>query len=189
MQTFPMSHSLSRSPVIGVMGSHAAAHVDKALEVGRWIAESGFHLLTGGGGGVMESVSQAFCQVTDRRGMSLAVIPSVVSDRIATPEEGYPNPWVDIPIYTHLDRGVHSGDEPTSRNHINVLSSTVVILLPGGEGTASEARLAMRYRKPCIAYLKSKDELPGCPQAVRVASRFKFVAEFVLANVTPCLSE
>lgn len=189
MHTVSMSHTLSRAPVIGVMGSHALAHVDRAREIGRWIAEYGFHLLTGGGGGVMESVSQAFCQVTNRRGMSLAVIPSVTNDRVATPVEGYPNPWVDIPIYTHLDCGVQSGDEATSRNHINVLSSTVVILLPGGEGTASEARLAMRYQKPCIAYLKSKDELPGCPQAVRVESRFKSITEFVMKNVTPCLSE
>ena len=38
-----------------------------------------------------------------------------------------------------------------SRNHINILTSDLVILLPGGEGTASEAELAVRYNKSVIA--------------------------------------
>ena len=86
---------------------------------------------------------------------------------------------MEIPIYTHLDRGGPRGDEATSRNHINVLTSTVVIVLPGGEGTASEARLAVRYGKPCIGYLRSPDEVPGLPPGILIESDFSRVARFI----------
>ena len=177
MQSVPLR------PIVGVMGSHADAHAGRARQVGEWIARQGYHLLTGGGKGVMGAVTRAFVGVSVRRGVALAVVPSIPGDPQSLPAPGYPNPWVEIPIYTHLDRGGPRGDEPASRNHINVLTSTVIILLPGGEGTASEARLALRYGKPCVAYLRSPDELPGCPDAVRVESDFARIEEFVRASV------
>ena len=165
------------------MGSHADAHVDRARQVGEWVAGQGFHLLTGGGDGVMGAVSQAFVEVADRVGLVLAIVPSVTSDPNYPPAPGYPNPWVEIPIYTHLDRGGPHGDEPTSRNHINVLTSTVLVLLPGGEGTASEARLALRYGTPCIGYLHARDEVPGLPDAIRIESDFSRIEAFVIEAV------
>jgi predicted Rossmann-fold nucleotide-binding protein len=45
-----------------------------------------------------------------------------------------------------------AGTDPRSRNHINVLSSDVVIVLPGNGGTESEMTLAVRYGKPVIAF-------------------------------------
>ena len=39
--------------MIGVMGSSREEHAELAVPLGRWIAEQGFDLLTGGGGGVM----------------------------------------------------------------------------------------------------------------------------------------
>ena len=165
------------------MGSHADAHADRSRRVGAWIARQGFHLLTGGGDGVMGAVSRAFVEVADRAGLVLAIVPSVTGDADHSPVPGYPNPWVEIPIYTHLDRGGPFGDEPTSRNHINVLTSTVVVVLPGGQGTASEARLALRYGTPCVAYLHSREEVPRLPDGIRIESDFSRIEEFVTEAV------
>ena len=171
--------AIVRQPIVGVMGSHADAHVDRARRVGEWVARQGCHLLTGAGGGVMGAVSAAFAQVRERSGRVIGIVPSISDDPHRSPVVGYPNPWVEIPIYTHLDRGGPRGDEATSRNHINVLTSTVVIVLPGGEGTASEARLAVRYGKPCVGYLCSPDEVPGLPPGIPIESDFSRVARFI----------
>ena len=46
-----------RRQVVGVMGSGVERHDALAGAVGTWIARQGFHLLTGGGEGVMAAVS------------------------------------------------------------------------------------------------------------------------------------
>ena len=129
----------------------------------------------------MSAVTEAFTAVEDREGRALAVVPALRDHPSVAPLPGYPNRWVEIPIFTHLDRGGPAGDEPMSRNHINVLTSTVVVLLPGGTGTASEARLALRYRRPCIAYLHRRDEIPNLPTEVLVETSFEKVAAYVAA--------
>ena len=168
-----------RRPIIGVMGSHADRHSDRARQVGTWVAHAGLHLLTGGGDGVMAAVTEAFTMVTDRVGLAVAIVPADPSDPDCRPLAGYPNPWVELPIYTHLDRGPVLGDEPSSRNHLNVLTSTVVVILPGGTGTASEARLAVRYQRPCVAYLDRAEEVPGLPDGIPVESSFARVEAFI----------
>lgn len=173
-----------RRPIVGVMGSHAAAHAERARRVGAWVARQGYHLLTGAGGGVMAAVTEAFVAVPDRPGLALGVVPSA-PERPGTPLPGYPNRWVEIPIRAHLDSGGPAGDEPTSRNHVNVLTSTVVILLPGGTGTASEARLAVRYGRPCVAYLRSAAELPGLPGGIPIEAGFAGVAAYVTEHAGP----
>ena len=70
-----------------------------------------------------------------------------------------------------------------SRNHINVLSSNVVIALPGGSGTASEVSLAIRYGRPVIAYLRARDEIPRLPAAVRAESDLEKIKEFVREKI------
>ena len=50
---------MKRLPVIGVMGSGSRRYEDRATRVGVWIARSGYHLLTGGGAGVMDAVTEA----------------------------------------------------------------------------------------------------------------------------------
>ena len=119
---------MPRIPIVGVMGSGVEPHAQRAGELGRWLAMTGVHLLTGGGGGVMAAVARAFHETPGRRGLVIGILPAEAFGS-ATPKPGYPNPWVEVPIFTHLP----SGDGPTSRNHLNVLSADVVILLPGGE--------------------------------------------------------
>lgn len=179
MPDSPSAVGIVRRPVVGVMGSSVEPHTERAREVGRWIAAEGYHLLTGGGRGVMGAVTEAFVGVRDRSGAALGIVPCVPGDPAGSPLPGYPNPWVEIPIYTHLDTGGDAGDARSSRNHVNVLTSTVIIFLPGASGTASEARLALRYGRPGVAYLRARGEIPELPDGIPVESDFERVAAFV----------
>jgi uncharacterized protein (TIGR00725 family) len=120
----------------------------QATALGKRLAElQSVHLLTGGGSGVMKAVSEGFYGVHPRSGIILGIIPKEKA-------EGYPNDFVEIPIFTHLD------SDPTgesSSNHINIATASVVIALPGGDGTLGELELATKakfgYKKPTIVYL------------------------------------
>jgi predicted Rossmann-fold nucleotide-binding protein len=112
----------------------------------------------------------------------IGVLPSE-AEGSASAREGYPNPWVEVAVFTHLPLSGQSGTDPMSRNHINVLSSKVLVALPGGPGTASEISLAIRYGKPVIAYLGARDEIPELPDEVRVEGDFEKVKEFVLERI------
>jgi hypothetical protein len=61
--------------VIGSGDDLTDAQQEWPFEVGRWIARAGHHLLTGGGGGVMEAAGRGFCSV-DRAGVAIGVIPA-----------------------------------------------------------------------------------------------------------------
>jgi uncharacterized protein (TIGR00725 family) len=169
------------------MGSGTKSHPERAEPLGRWLAGEGVHLLTGGGGGVMSAVSEAFCRVPERRGLVIGVLRggerALESASPAAARPGYPNPWVEIPISTHLPLSGRRGLEPLSRNHINVLSSTVVVALPGGAGTASEVALALRYRRPVIAYLDDPSQIDGLPAEAAVESDFEAIRAFVRAHI------
>ena len=161
------------------MGSGTQSHIARAHQVGSWLARTGVHLLTGGGGGVMRSVSQAFAETAGRKGLVIGIIPSAADDSASGPKAGYPNPWVEIPIYTHLALSGDRGTEPLSRNHINILSSDVLIALPGGAGTASEVALALRYGRPLVAYLDERADIVSLPDQAVVEDEFSAVQAFV----------
>jgi uncharacterized protein (TIGR00725 family) len=163
------------------MGSSKHEHAAKAESLGRWLATLKVHLLTGAGKGVMAAVSRAFQAVPDRAGLVVGITPC--GDDPALPRPGYPNPYVELAILTHLPLSGASGTEPLSRNHINVLSSNVLIALPGGPGTASEVELALRYRRPIAAFLDRRTDIPGLPDQVPVLATLKDVAEFVRRNL------
>lgn len=139
-----------RLPIVGVMGSGTDEHRDVAEPLGVWLATIGVHLLTGGGGGVMAAVSRAFVSVEGRRGAAIGILPADPLGGDPIPRRGYPNPWVEIPIFTHLPLTGAQGSDARSRNHINILSSDVVVALPGGPGTCSEIELAVRYGRPIV---------------------------------------
>jgi predicted Rossmann-fold nucleotide-binding protein len=150
---------IRRIQVIGVIGSGIEPYKTLSDPLGRLIAESGYHLLTGGGYGVMAEVSKAFCEVSGRKGFSIGIIRS----------SGYPlldedtqerthitfsvNEWIEIPIFTHLPLSGEQGTDFMSRNHINVLASNIVVALPGSAGTYSEVKLRVQYRRPLILFL------------------------------------
>ena len=151
---------MTRRPIVGVMGSGVDEHVDTAEPLGRLLAHEGVHLLTGGGRGVMTAVTRAFVAVPERRGLALGVLPSDPSD-VTRARDGYPNAFVEVPIRTHLPLSGTEGEGERSRNSINVLSADVVLVLPGGAGTASEARLAVRYGKSVAAVCFGAEEAPS----------------------------
>jgi uncharacterized protein (TIGR00725 family) len=150
----------ARLPVVGVMGSGSADGGRPAVELGRSLASLPVHLLTGGGGGVMTSVSRAFAEVPARRGLVLGVLPGDPGRGGAAPD-GYPNQWVEVMVRTHLPARGEQGDDALSRNHINVLSSDVVIALAGGAGTRSEVELAARYGTPVAWFLPDAADDPA----------------------------
>lgn len=140
---------MRRVKTVGVMGSGTRA-TEEAAQVGQLLARLGVNLLTGGGAGQMYAVAEAFTSVGERAGQSLAVLPSLPDDPTRTKTPSYPNPFVEIPIFTHLGG---TGTALTSRNHINILSSDLVICLMGSGGTISEARLARTYQRPRRLFL------------------------------------
>jgi uncharacterized protein (TIGR00725 family) len=175
-----MNHApSSRRPVVGVMGSSTQAFEEVAVPLGRALAAMGVHLLNGGGVAAMEAVSRAFAGVAGRAGQVIGVLPSDLPDGTPVPRPGYPNDWVDIAIFTHLPLSGIAGTDLRSRNHINILSSDVVVVLPGGEGTESELELAVRYGKPAIAFFGGYQVPWPVPEGVTVARTVDEVESFV----------
>ena len=143
---------MERLKVVGVMGSGQRGHEDLSLGLGEALARLGVHLLTGGGSGVMDAVSKGFQSVPERRGLVLGILPGLAGDGVPESPPGYPNEHVELVIRTHLPgRGAEGGSE-FSRNSINIATADAVIVLPGGGGTATEARLAQQFQKPVIGF-------------------------------------
>jgi len=142
--------------LIAVIGSGKNPHHSLSFPLGQWLAESGFHLVNGGGQGVMAETAQAFTSVANRKGLVVGILPA--SDMRNNPEErkehsdppGYPNPYTEIVIRTHLPCVGEQGSMFESRNHIVVLSSDFIFALPGSYGTQSEIKLALEYGKPLV---------------------------------------
>ena len=166
-------------PIIGVMGSAEEAHEQLAAPLGKWIADHHCHLLTGGGTGVMESVSRAFVTVQARKGRCIGVMPGTFGENGYVTKPGYPNPYVEIPIKTHLPLSGEMGADLMSRNHVNVLTSDIVVVLPGQEGTLSEAELALRYKKPVAALLPEKGAFPHLPETIPVYYSLETLTVFI----------
>ena len=162
------------------MGSGSAADETRCAELGGWLAGERVHLLTGGGGGAMSAVSRSFFETENRAGLVIGVLPASGEERGDAPP-GYPNPWVEVPIRTHLHLSGTEAINLASRNHINVLTSDVVIALPGSWGTRSEIELAIRYERPLVAYLQDRTEIPQLPETVTVVSTLGDVRAFVRA--------
>ena len=161
--------SVTRLPVVGVMGSGTDEHASIAEPLGVLLARAGVHLLTGGGRGVMSSVARGFVSTPHRRGLSIGVLPGGSQSNPTKARDGYPNPWVEIVIRTHLTLSGTRGRDAMSRNHINVLSADCVIALPGGAGTRSEVSLAMEYGRQTIAYAPPGCEVTPFPDSVQRA--------------------
>lgn len=170
---------LNKKHVVGVMGSGKVS-TPEAEEVGRLVARLGAHLLTGGGLGQMEAASRGFVQSQMRSGLSIGVLPSQVEGS-QEPPEGYPNAYIELPIYTHLwlrgDRGAELG----SRHSINVMSSKAVVVLYGNQGTIWEAKLARQWGKPTALFLPPASR--SLPDADRLLELFDHQALSTLAEL------
>ena len=156
--------------IVGVMASGKKEPLEDeekrlANEVGTAIAELGYHLLTGGGGGSMEAVGQAFLKKKRKRlaakrpaGHLISILrakelPKLKKDGKRTWEPNADNGIGEIVIRTHLPYSGNQGSDPLSRNHINALTADFLVVLPGGSGTLSELQLAWEYGKDIMIYL------------------------------------
>ena len=167
---------------IGVMGSGSDTHNEIAAQVGEVLASLEVNLLTGAGGGVMTSVSRAFTAAPRKRGICIGIVPCCDEDHRHVAKNGYPNPYIELPIYTHLPYSADRGQHDLSRNHINILSSTAIIALPGGEGTRSEVELAVKYEKPVIAFASDETQLKTYHHAVKKITDIADVKKFLMSK-------
>lgn len=120
--------------IVGVIGPGESARAEdklNAYELGKFIAQEGWVLLTGGrNAGVMDAASRG-AKAAD--GLTIGILP--------TRDRTLASSAVDIPIIT---------DMGSARNNINILSSEVVIACGMSTGTASEVALALKARRPVI---------------------------------------
>jgi uncharacterized protein (TIGR00725 family) len=118
--------------ILAVLGSSDASAEENAIaeRVGAVAARAGWVVLTGGGSGVMEAASRGSVEAG---GLTVGILPTT------SPDRGYPNEWVRLPIYTG------SG---SARNAFNVLSANLCIAIGGGPGTLSEIALALKSGTP-----------------------------------------
>lgn len=126
-----------RRTIIAVVGNaniEIGSRIDQLAEdVGRCVIDSGYRLLTGGLGGVMEAASRGGrTSAMWNEGMILGIVPG--SDPTMA------NPYVDISIPTSLDHG---------RNLI-VAQADAVIAIGGGAGTLSEVAMAWIHKRLII---------------------------------------
>ncbi len=129
----------------------------------------------------MAAVSKSFYDTPNRRGLVIGILPC--DESLENPKDGYLNQWVEIPVLTHLPLSGERGMEPMSRNHINILTSDVIVALPGDAGTLSEVRLAVSYERPVIAFVESDQEIPGLPNSVSISSSLEGVRTFVVTQL------
>lgn len=171
--------------IIGVMGSGSSEWPELATPLGTWIAVHGFDLLTGAGRGVMLATARAFATAQPRTGRSIGIVPSETHPVFGfIPVSGYPNPFIDLPILTPLPRKeAGAPDSALSRNYVNVLTSDVVIALPGSKGTLDEIRLATRFSKPLMCIGPSA-AFEGVPEGTPIVSSLADVYAFIQAQTS-----
>lgn len=183
--------------IVGVMagsklpsseGNQQAMAEKLANELGGLIARLGCHLLTGAGGGMMNLVCKAFANEPNRAGRVIGIVPGKMELRKARAnyerKPGYPNAYVEIPIFTHLHESGELGLQLRSRNHINALTPDVIVIMEGGIGTLTEVVLALAYHKPVIAFLSNSSKMRAsltklCGDQVPLTSQLEEIDEFI----------
>jgi uncharacterized protein (TIGR00725 family) len=127
--------------IIGIIGPGESATEDdikNAYLLGKFIAENGWILLTGGrNAGVMHSASKG---TKKGNGLTVGILPGNDYDSLSE--------YVDIPVITGLGN---------ARNNVNVLSSTIIVACGIGPGTVSEIALAIKAGKEIILLVNNEN--------------------------------
>ena len=169
--------------IVGVMASGdeslAKKHEGLAQQVGSAIAELGFHLLTGGGDGLMKVVGHAFLdkkrkllKANQPAGNLISILRAMQLPQL---KKGGKRIWQanadnglgEIVIRTHLPLSGKEGSDPLSRNHINALTSDLVVILPGDSGTLSELQLSSEYGKDIMIFVGNGNVAGKTPAALK----------------------
>jgi uncharacterized protein (TIGR00725 family) len=124
-----------RKIIIGVMGGGEIVNTgdyEDARCLGGLIAKEGWILLNGGrASGIMEASARG---AKENSGLTVGILPGN--------DPAWASEYIDIPILTGIG---------FARNYINVLTSEVVVALPGRTGTISEIALALNIGKKVIS--------------------------------------
>jgi len=105
---------------------------EDAQRLGGLIAKEGWILLNGGrASGIMEASARG---AKENGGLTIGILPGN--------DPAWASEYIDIPILTGIG---------FARNYINVLTSEVVVALPGRTGTISEIALALNIGKKVIS--------------------------------------
>ncbi len=105
---------------------------EDACCLGGLIAKEGWILLNGGrASGIMEASARG---AKENGGLTIGILPGN--------DPAWASEYIDIPILTGIG---------FARNYINVLTSKVVVALPGRTGTISEIALALNIGKKVIS--------------------------------------
>ena len=109
-----------------------AGDYEDARCLGGLIAKEGWILLNGGrASGIMEASARG---VKENGGLTIGILPGN--------DPAWASEYIDIPILTGIG---------FARNYINVLTSKVVVALPGRTGTISEIALGLNIGKKVIS--------------------------------------
>lgn len=111
-----------------------------AEAVGRAIAEQGWHLICGGGQGVMEAACRGFQRGRSERSSNFAigVLPGE--------DSGWANEFVDVVIPSGI--GI-------ARNAVITRTAHAVVAVGGCSGTLSEIAFAWQQGRPVVAMVGS----------------------------------
>jgi uncharacterized protein (TIGR00725 family) len=179
----PHAIHVPRKPIVAVIGASRAASstLDIAEEVGRLIGLERWHLLTGGGGGVMEAACRDFQSVKGgESGMAIGILPS--------DDTAFANRFVDIAIPTGL--GI-------ARNAVIARAANALVAVGGCSGTLSEIALAWQMGRPVAACMLSggwAEKLGGTAiddrftEPVFAAQKASEAISFVKSKVSSVLS-
>lgn len=164
-------------PTIGVIGSHIESFEEYTAPLGKLIAERNYNLVVGGGKGVMSSTAKSFVSVSPRLGRCVGVIPVEDKDDFEN-LRNYSNQYVEIPIIVRLAERAMRSTEPLALNTVNILSSDVVVVLPGLKGTKMETSLALSYEKP-VCFFGESEDFQNFPDMPKICSALEEVERFI----------
>ena len=119
-----------RRQIVVIGSSDESPTLPGAVAIGRFIAEQGHVLITGGRGGVMEAASRG---AAGAGGFVIGILPGESIDSA--------NRYCSAVIPTGLG---------FARNAVNVLAADAVVAIGGSYGTLSELAYASLYGKPLI---------------------------------------
>ncbi len=124
---------MARKPVIAVVGAGKCSKKlrDMAAEVGKYVAENGGVIVSGGMGGIMEGVSRG---AKEAGGVTIGILP--------TDQKDDANKYIDYVLPSGFGE---------ARNLLVIRAADAVIAFPGKYGTLSEMAFALQAGKPLIS--------------------------------------
>lgn len=146
--------------LISVIGGNTASAEESsfAFALGGFLAEAGFSVVSGGGGGVMEASCRG-CR--EKGGLTVGILPGE--------DKSQANPFVSVALPTGMG---------SSRNRLVALAGEAVCAVGGAYGTLSEVAFALQAGRPVCCF-GSWESIPG----VRKVSTPQEAVEFVLEMI------